>query len=313
MPASFNGEVRLRGAVFTLILLGTAWVFILLVPSCTHVSDECPPAGSAPGCPGESDFKLEPLFLGPVPGSLPPPPTPVSLPIPVTERDAQIFGPTPGPDFAPTPAPMVVNPILATPKPNQVEAPTPRPLLPTLLPEATPVVPPTPVGAVFYTPTPTIIAPVPTPTLTPTPIPQSVVRVSLEIDSRELQVGQTFLVAVRVWAGHFNPVDAAQVYLDFDGRQLEVVELTPGSHLEYELQSKWDNQVGRLGYAAGTVGDPVTVPFTLCTVAFRIREPANSDEIAIGFAPLAPPRQTKAVFRGANVTGELVPVRVKAR
>ena len=136
---------------------------------------------------------------------------------------------------------------------------------------------------------------------------------SLEIDSRELQVGQTFLVAVRVWAGHFNPVDAAQVYLDFDGRQLEVVELTPGSHLEYELQSKWDNQAGRLGYAAGTVGDPVTVPFTLCTVAFRIRTPATSQEIAISFAPLAPPRHTKAVFRGANVTGELVPVRVKAR
>ena len=126
-------------------------------------------------------------------------------------------------------------------------------------------------------------------------------------------MGEEFRVVVRVWASAPSPVDVVQVYLEFDTEKLEAVALSPGSQLEYELQSAWNNGAGRLRYAAGTVGDAVVSPFTLCTATFRVKARTEQDGTPIRFAALEAPRETKVVARGANVTGELVPASIIVR
>ena len=135
----------------------------------------------------------------------------------------------------------------------------------------------------------------------------------MEGESRELGVGQEFEVVIRVWASPEIPVDTAQVYLDFDSRQLEAVSIVPGADLEYGLLSAWDNGLGRLEYAAGTLRNAPTEAFILCTATFRTRGTTGPDGTLIGFAPRQAPRETKAVIRGANVTGQLIPIRAIVR
>ena len=106
-------------------------------------------------------------------------------------------------------------------------------------------------------------------------------------------------------SGESNPVDAVQVYLVFDPAHFAAVSLTPSPTLEVPLQSNVDNAAGRLDYAAGTLGNAVTVPFTLATVTFRALSPTGPPGTYITFAALQSPRQTKAIAGGANLTGNL--------
>ena len=137
--------------------------------------------------------------------------------------------------------------------------------------------------------------------------------IALETAVTAVAVGEEFDVSVRVRAGVTNRVDTVQVYLDFDASTLEVVSLGPGTRLEYQLQSVLDNSEGRVAYAAGTLGAAQQQPFTLCTVTFRAKVPSNERKVFLRFSPLRAPRQTKAISRGLNVTGELVPTQVVVR
>lgn len=106
-------------------------------------------------------------------------------------------------------------------------------------------------------------------------------------------------------AGESNPVDTAQVYLVFDPDIFTADSLTAGDDLKVPLQSKLDNDLGRVDYAAGTLDNPITAPFTLATVTFRALAATGSQGSYITFAALKSPRQTKAIAGGGNVTGNL--------
>lgn len=108
-----------------------------------------------------------------------------------------------------------------------------------------------------------------------------------------------------------SPVNAVQVYLDFDKSVLDVTSVTGGGMLPQELQPlPWfDNSLGQVNYAAGTTGSSIQAAFTLITVNFQAIATTGPSGTPINFAPLAPPRQTKvAVGAGRNVTGNLTPV-----
>ena len=100
-------------------------------------------------------------------------------------------------------------------------------------------------------------------------------------------------------------MDAVQVYLIFDPARFAAVSLTAGPALEIPLQSNVDNALGRLDYAAGTLGAAVTNPFILATVTFHALAATGPPGTYITFAALQGPRQTKAIAGGANLTGNL--------
>ena len=284
-----------------------------------------------------TSFQLNLAFLGPPRSTLPPPPTTWSLPKPAVPTDVtgdplvivpairpvpeplslekpatpQASTPTPARAakvFFPTPA-VSLNSAVAVPIPIRpaTPAPTPTPQAPA---SATNL--PTPTGAPLHTPTPS-----PTPTLTPSPtvtlVPELTVPLVLESYSEVVQTGQEFQLTVKVEAGHTRPVDAAQIYLDFDPAILEVVAIRPGSHLGYLLQSTWDNSRGRLAYAAGTLDNPFEFPFTFCNVVFRAKAPTVRGSTLVQFDDPRPPRQSKAIYRGLDVTGHLTSVRIRVR
>ena len=310
-----------RGEVLRPFLLGTTTAFVLLAVSCGQVSEECPTGSAVPGCPSQDEFKLQPLVLGPVAGRLPPPPTAKSVPQPVGYEAIRVFGPetsaglpklTPAPVVAPafvgSPEAPGAGPAPATPEPTEIGAVAGDLPLPDPTPGATRVGTPPPVPAPVHIPTPTPV-PEPVPTLVATPsaavpapdstvtlVRQTSVRISLEVESRDLRVGEEFDVEVWIWASPEIPVDTAQVYLEFDSRLLEAVSITRGPDLEYGLLSTWDNGGGRLDYAAGTLGNPPIESFILCTATFRIRSDAGPAGTEIKFASLEAPRETKAVF-----------------
>lgn len=100
-------------------------------------------------------------------------------------------------------------------------------------------------------------------------------------------------------------MDAAQVHLVFDPAVFAALSLTAGDDLDIPLQSKLDNDLGRVDYAAGTLDGAVMVPFTLAKVTFRALAPTGPPGTYITFDALQSPRQTKAVAGGANITGSL--------
>ena len=118
-------------------------------------------------------------------------------------------------------------------------------------------------------------------------------------------MGRQFQLRIWVYCGESNPVDAVQVYLIFDPARFAAVSMTAGPDLEIPLQSHWDNALGQIDYAAGTLGAAVTNPFILATVTFRTLSPTGPPGTYITFAALQAPRQTKAIAGGANLTGNL--------
>lgn len=282
-----------------------------------------------------SAFHLDLAYLGPPRSALPPPPTPWSLPEPVVptnitlgpfsivpelrpdlvplsgEKAATPQASPPAPAQAviasyPTPTVWAIKAIaVPTPVPTVTPAQTPPPASRTSAPEV-----PTPTTVPLHTPTPAATV---TPTPTITPAPELTVPLVLETYSPVVRTGQEFQLTVKVQAGHTLPVDTAQAYLDFDPAILEVVNIRPGPHLGYLLQSSWDNSRGRLAYAAGTLRNPLEFPFTLCNVVFRAKTPTVRGSTLIQFDDQRPPRQSKAIHRGLDVTGRLVPARVQVR
>lgn len=127
----------------------------------------------------------------------------------------------------------------------------------------------------------------------------------METNTNTVSVGQQFQLRIAVQAGESNPVDTAQVYLVFDPDIFAAESLTGGDDLEVPLQSKLDNDLGRVDYAAGTLDNPITAPFTLAVVTFRALATTGPQGTYITFAALQSPRQTKAVAGGGNITGNL--------
>ena len=283
-------------AFLALELAFLAWV-LMRQPS--------PPEPSLPP-PAES--------VGIIPAATATPPPSPARPLPrLNPATPQLFIPTLAgratparPTSAPpaTIAPMPVPPTLAA---TPVAAETP-PATPTATPPlpppptATPPAAPTPLPTAIFTP-----APIPTPTPPPTPTLLSPLTAGIALlpESDIVAVGRQFQLRIWVYCGETNPVDTVQVYLIFDPARFAAVSLTAGPALEIPLQSNVDNALGRLDYAAGTLGSAVTNPFILATVTFRALAPTGPPGTYITFAALQSPRQTKAIAGGANLTGNL--------
>ena len=120
-------------------------------------------------------------------------------------------------------------------------------------------------------------------------------------------------VHVRVHADSDRPVDTAQVYLEFDAASLQVESIFSGPRLEYQLKSEWDNVVGSVGCAAGTLGPAAGNTFALCSVAFRVQVGAARSSIQVGFADPANIHRTKVIHRGLDTTGQLSLLEIKIR
>ena len=120
-----------------------------------------------------------------------------------------------------------------------------------------------------------------------------------------IAAGQQLRLRIVVQAGESNPVDTVQVYLVFDPAIFEAAAVAAGPDLEVPLQSRVDNNRGRIDYAAGTTGKAMAAPFTLATVTFQARSATGLPGTYITFAALQSPRQTKAIARGDNRTGSL--------
>ena len=261
-----------------------------IAPVAPNTDDSAQPRPPSPA-PPTSIPPLQTLLPNATPE---PQPADLALSTPMPPPDSILPPPTAEP--APTPAPKptslplpspVTAPILATvPVPSPTLAPTATPLpTPTLLPTATPI---------------------PTPTLAPS-LPVDIV---LLASQALVAVNELFSVAVVVEAGPASPVDAIQVYLDFDPSIVQVIALRNGATLEEQLQSGFDNGLGRIDSAAGTLGSPAVQAFTLVTVDFRAVAATGLTGTTVRFASSSAPRVTKVVEAGEINTGLLTPIKI---
>lgn len=269
--------------------------------------------------PLSAPLVLDPLTLGPVGESAPLPPTSIAQPREAAATPPLLHPTLRRPHHIPTPPPRQ----FPTPPATAIALPPPTTPATTVTPSPSPIPPPTPLAQVTppATPLPTEQSPAatatphPTPTATPkprptaaptaTPILRHTTGIALLAEPDRIAAGQQFRLRIVVQAGESNPVDTVQVYLFFDPAIFEAAAVAAGPDLEIPLQSRVDNNWGRIYYAAGTTGKAMTAPFTLATVTFRARAATGAPGTYITFAALQSPRQTKAIARGDNRTGSL--------
>ena len=274
------------------------------------------PATSAPEIVAPlSEMAPEAPASAQTPAPLPAPPTgaipqqpllPNEAPAPQPSGPAQLNPPPsvngvpPGPGATaagPTIIPSPTSPTLPSPAPTPVLGTVPVPS-PTFLPAITPLPSPTFLPTATPMPTPTLVA---NPTLAPA-LPVDIV---LRSSQAPVSLGARFTVLVVVKAGPSSAVDAGQVYLDFDYSTLQVIALRSGGTLEEQLQSSFDNGLGRIDFAAGTLGSSAVQAFTLVNVEFRAVAGTGPSGTTVRFAPPAAPRVTKLVNAGEVNTGQL--------
>lgn len=120
---------------------------------------------------------------------------------------------------------------------------------------------------------------------------------ALAPSSAAVRVGDVFTVTVVVQA-NAQPLDAAAAFLDFDPAVLQVVTVAPGTALPVVIDNHFDNQLGQVDFAAGTLSGSASGAFTLATITFQAR--GASPGSPLRFA-MTPPRRTDATWRGESV------------
>lgn len=115
----------------------------------------------------------------------------------------------------------------------------------------------------------------------------------------ETALGQVFQVDVMVEAGD-QVVDAAQVGLNFDPSVLQVTALYDGGTLKSGLLSRYDNSVGTIEYAAGTLSNFPSGTFTLLTIEFEVIATSTGSSLSLqGGMGL----ENGATYAGTSVLG----------
>ena len=147
------------------------------------------------------------------------------------------------------------------------------------------------------------------------------VLVFLDPPSASLAQGQVTVVRIRIDASA-HPVDAAQVYLDFDPAVLQVVDAAglPSSSVEFgpiissgawrqPLLNRVDNATGRIGVAAAKKsltggGENANSQFVLAIVRFKALATVTATNITFDMTGDAQsPQRTKVYSGGTEVTG----------
>ncbi len=148
-----------------------------------------------------------------------------------------------------------------TPTPTLTAAPTV-----TTLPSAT------------ATSTPIVVDVTPTPTRTPA----GSATLRIEPAFRSAAFGEFFAQAVVVDAG-FQPIIAADVFVDYDPALLELVSVSDGSGLDI-LVKNVDPVAGHVDIGAGNIGTPAQGVFVLVTLSLRAREGSVGGSTGLEFA-----------------------------
>jgi hypothetical protein len=159
---------------------------------------------------------------------------------------------------------------------------------------------PTPTFTTTATRTPTATATLGGPTLTPTATrTPSGVSIILEPGLEIATVGDVFDLVVRINAGS-QPLDGAQVYVNFDPAYLQVMDVIPNLTTFPDVVSgpTWDNVTGQVGYSAGVLppGSPSSGSFDVATIRFIASSPVGGTIVRFAFHP--PLRDTKVAYQG---------------
>jgi uncharacterized repeat protein (TIGR01451 family) len=154
----------------------------------------------------------------------------------------------------------------------------------------------------------TIITPRPTPVL---PKPLVDLELNLELAGADSWVptSSSFDVTILV-SPNDQPVSGIQSFINFDPTKVSVVsiEFPPDSPLGLNLRTEFDNDSGGVIIAAGTLGDPVTRPFSLAVITFlSASEPSLTH---IGFST-STPRNTIASVDGIEVQRDTTGIEVR--
>lgn len=173
---------------------------------------------------------------------------------------------------------------------------------PTASPTATPTATPT------FT---TVVGPTATPTATAT-LSATGVRLVIQPSAQVMEVGQLMTLDIIVDAGA-QPVDAAQIYVDFDPSCLVVVDAVgnPSGTIVPQTgtfgnvtANAVDNSLGQIHYAANIPsGPPATGAFVVATMRFRALSPTWGTPVNFHFGA---PRHTEVTLAGAPLLGAVV-------
>lgn len=143
-------------------------------------------------------------------------------------------------------------------------------------------------------------SPLPTP---PPATPTDDVEATLAIVpiTSQLTVSTTLLITVVIDTGSHSP-DAAAAYIDFNPGLFQVETVTPVGPFDVVLQNAFDNQGGRIDYAAGTF--TAATPGMLPLVEVRLHAVAPGTG-AFDFSRTLP-RSSDVAAAGASVLGDVV-------
>jgi hypothetical protein len=148
----------------------------------------------------------------------------------------------------------------------------------------------------------------PTPPLAHSPLGgQRDVTMAIEPAQSSIKPGDTFSVTVKLDAGE-QPIDGAQLQLNFNPDILAVEEVIPGGQLDgkgkalplrLELANQFDNENGTIEFAVGTWQDFPSGEIELLQIQFKARK---GGETALAFE-LEGATASNVTFGGASVMG----------
>lgn len=122
-------------------------------------------------------------------------------------------------------------------------------------------------------------------------------RLTLSPATTKVKPGQVFTLIVRVAAGT-QGLDAAQASLDYNPKVLRVRRIIPGSRLPLVLLNRFDNTLGTLDFAAGTLSGNPKGTFELLKVEFEALGPLAHTSVSFHGNGL---RDSDVSLRGRSV------------
>jgi hypothetical protein len=136
------------------------------------------------------------------------------------------------------------------------------------------------------------------------------VQMSITPHTTEASTGDIFTVWVQVEAGS-QPVDGAEVHLDYDPSRLQVVDEggNPVDHvdssgiLDVLMRNHVDNVAGQIHFAAGTFSaTPPSGAFALAAIRLKAVDLIGGPVTELSFV-YDTPRKTDATYQGGSVLG----------
>ncbi len=120
---------------------------------------------------------------------------------------------------------------------------------------------------------------------------------AIDLPDGEIPVGDRFTADLVIDGS--NAVDGGAAYLTYAPGVLQVITATGGSALPLNILTAFDNQAGRLAFAAGTVSGPAAGRVVLARIEFAAVAPGTS----LLLFEHTLPEQSDVTFGGASILG----------